>query len=97
MIVSVKETKSNPYYILFEEDEDGFIKKSKNGTFTRRQDCPKVWELNGAIYVINCESLISKGMKNFNKILKYEMEEVFSLDIDNNMDWKVAEIISKDL
>ena len=97
MIVSVKETKSNPYYILFEEDEDGFIKKSKKGTFTRRQDCPKVWELNGAIYVINCESLISKGMKNFNKILKYEMEEVFSLDIDNNMDWKVAEIISKDL
>ena len=96
MIVSVKETKSNPYYMLFEEEEDGFIKKSKNGTFTRRQDCPKVWELNGAIYVINCESLISKGMKNFNKILKYEMEEVFSLDIDTNMDWKIAEAILQD-
>nr|MBA3900563.1 acylneuraminate cytidylyltransferase family protein [Bacteroidota bacterium] len=51
MVVSVKETKSNPYYVLFEEDEQGFLRKSKTGNFTRRQDCPKVWEYNGAIYI----------------------------------------------
>ena len=41
MIVSVKETSSNPYYVLFEENENGFLRKSKEGSFTRRQDCPR--------------------------------------------------------
>lgn len=29
MVVSVKETKANPYYILFEEDSNGYLKKLK--------------------------------------------------------------------
>ncbi|HRZ75270.1 MAG TPA: acylneuraminate cytidylyltransferase family protein, partial [Flavobacterium sp.] len=47
MVVSVKETKANPYYNLFEEDSGGFLKKSKEATFNRRQDCPAVWQYNG--------------------------------------------------
>ena len=53
MVVSVKETKSNPYYILREENKDGWLVKSKDGNFTRRQDCPKVYEINGATYIIS--------------------------------------------
>jgi CMP-N,N'-diacetyllegionaminic acid synthase len=41
MVVSVKETDSNPYYVLFEENERGYLVKSKNGKYTRRQDCPQ--------------------------------------------------------
>ena len=58
MVVSVKETQSNPYYVLYEENSKGFIDKSKKGNFTRRQDCPKVYESNGAIYIINTKLLI---------------------------------------
>ncbi len=95
MVVSVKETRSNPYYVLFEEDEDGFLKKSKQSSFTRRQDCPKVWEYNGAIYVINVASLNEKPVGAFDKIIKYEMDEVSSLDLDTPFDWYVAETVFK--
>ncbi len=93
MIVSVKETKSNPYYVLFEENEDGFLRKSKDAKFITRQECPKVWEFNGAIYIINIASLRKGPFADFKKIIKYEMDEFSSHDIDTLFDWKVAESI----
>jgi CMP-N,N'-diacetyllegionaminic acid synthase len=94
MVVSVKETKSNPYYILFEEDDAGYLKKSKKGNFTRRQDCPKVWEFNGAIYIINVSALKQKPMAQFQKIKKYLMDEMSSIDIDHELDLKLAEVVA---
>ena len=92
MVVSVKETKSNPYFNLFEENVNGFLKKSKESDYTRRQDCPMVWEYNGAIYVINVESLKKLQISKFQKIKKYVMDEVSSIDIDNEIDFKFAEL-----
>ncbi|WP_291275363.1 acylneuraminate cytidylyltransferase family protein [Flavobacterium sp.] len=94
MVVGVKETKSNPYYILFEEDSNGYLKKSKEADFTRRQDCPKVWEYNGAIYIINVKALKEKTISQFTKVRKFEMDETASHDIDTLLDWKIAEIIA---
>lgn len=90
MVVSVKETKSNPYYLLKEENNQGFLENSKKGEFTRRQDCPKVWELNGAIYIINVKSLKSSKIGDFTKVKKYVMDEISSHDIDTMMDWDFA-------
>lgn len=96
MIVSVKETKSNPYYVLFEENHNGYLEKSKPSNFTRRQDCPKVWEYNGAIYIINITSFWKYPMHDFKLVKKYEMDEFSSHDIDSLLDWKVAEIFAKE-
>lgn len=93
MVVSVKETKSNPYYVLFEEDEEGYLQKSKAGDFTRRQDCPKVWEWNGAIYLIKRDSLKETHFLRMEKIKKHVMTEFSSMDIDNEYDWMMSEVI----
>ncbi|WP_452220331.1 acylneuraminate cytidylyltransferase family protein [Lacinutrix salivirga] len=93
MVVSVKESEANPYYNIFEENSTGFLEISKKGSFTRRQDTPKVWEYNGAIYVINIESLKTKKMSEFKHIKKYEMDALTSTDIDNPIDWKWCEFI----
>ena len=93
MVVSVKETKSNPYFNLFEENPAGFLIKSKKSDFTRRQDVLKVWELNGAIYLINVLSIKRKRIHDFTKVIKYEMDDMSSLDIDNKLDWLFAESV----
>ena len=95
MVVSVKETNSNPYYVLFEENKNGFLEKSKSGDFIRRQDCPKVWEYNGAVYVISVSSLEKNSIINFKKIKKIEMDELSSIDIDSELDFKLAELITE--
>lgn len=97
MLVSVKETSSNPYYVLFEEDEEGYLHKSKQGNFTRRQDCPKVWEYNGAIYIINVDALKQKPIHQFTRVKKYVMDDLSSHDIDTVFDWKIAEVIAETL
>ena len=58
-----------------------------------RQDAPSVWQQNGSIYVINPKSLMEKGMAHFARIRKYAMSELYSVDIDNPFDWKVAELV----
>ncbi|MBD5224022.1 MAG: acylneuraminate cytidylyltransferase family protein [Bacteroidales bacterium] len=94
MVVSVTETKSNPYYNCFEEDEAGYLKLSKgSGNYHRRQDCPKTWEYTGAIYIINTKALKEKPLSKLKKIRKYEMDNIHSVDIDTPFDWNIAEYI----
>lgn len=97
MVVSVNETKTNPYYNCFEENKDGFLKKTLDCTsFVRRQDAPVTYEYNGAIYVINAEQLKKMPMGKFSKRVKYVMDSIHSLDLDNMIDWKYAEFIIKE-
>ena len=93
MVVSVKIAHANPYFTLFEENNEGFLDRSKTGTFMQRQACPKVYEYNGAIYVMNVQSLKIESHSNFSKIRKYVMTEEDSLDIDTDLDWIIAEAI----
>ncbi len=94
MVTSVKNAPCNPYYDGFEDNEDGLLVISKGtGTIERRQDAPKVWQLNGSIYVINPKSLMEKGLAHFDRIRKYPMTDYYSIDIDNTFDWKVAEMV----
>jgi CMP-N,N'-diacetyllegionaminic acid synthase len=97
MIVSVKEADSNPYYVSLEENEEGYLKKLMEGKFTRRQDCPKVYEYNGSMYLIRVSSLKEKLISSFTKIKKYEMNSKYSLDIDNQLDFDFAEFLMNKL
>ncbi len=97
MVVSVKECAANPYYCVFEENSEDFLHVSKgDGTIYRRQDAPKVYEYNGAIYIINPESLRKQHMHQFKKRVKYVMDEMSSFDLDTMTDWKIAEMIKKE-
>ena len=93
LVVSVKESKANPYFTLFEENDDGFLIKSKEGNYTRRQDCPKTFCYNGSIYLIKIESLVKYGLHGIKKIKKFLMPLERSIDIDSIYDWKMAELI----
>jgi N-acylneuraminate cytidylyltransferase len=96
MVVTVKPAAANPYYDIFEEDSDGNLHISKgDGLYTRRQDAPKVWQYNGAVYVINVESLISMEMGRFPVRKASPMSPTHSIDIDSLDDWEMAEKILK--
>lgn len=90
MLVSVVESKANPYFNLMEESAEGFLEKSKVGNFKTRQDAPKVYELNGAIYFINTTSLTKQPISSFTKVLKYIMPSAASVDLDLPEDWEYA-------
>ena len=97
MVVSVKECAANPYYCVFEENHEGFLHICKGeGNIFRRQDAPKVYEYNGAIYVMNASVLKTTHMHKMQKRIKYVMDDLSSFDLDTMWDWKMAEMIKKE-
>ena len=97
MVVSVKECAANPYYCVFEEDNNGYLHVCKgDGNIFRRQDAPKVYEYNGAIYIMNAETLKTTHMHKMQKRVKYVMDDISSLDLDTMTDWNIAESIIKE-
>lgn len=96
MVVSVKESAANPYYCVFEENEEGYLHVCKgDGNIFRRQDAPKVYEYNGAIYIMNTAVLKTTHMHKMQKRVKYVMDDASSFDLDTMWDWKMAEMIKE--
>lgn len=94
MVVSVTEAASNPYYNCFETDGDGYLHVSKgDGLITRRQDAPKAWEYNGAVYVINPHSIREMPLGAFKRRVPFVMPRSRSIDLDTPTDWLVAEAL----
>ena len=99
MVVSVVEANANPYYNCFETDATtGYLYVSKgDGNITRRQDVPRVWEYNGAVYVINPQSLRAMTMGEFTRKVPCEMPRERSIDLDTPIDWAIAEVVMNEL
>lgn len=98
MAVTVRPAATNPYYNAFETDSQGYLHISKgDGTFTRRQDAPPVWEFNGAVYVINAQSLRTTPMGKFPKRVISPMSTRNSIDLDSPLDWLIAEYVAQNI
>ena len=98
MAVTVCRSPANPYYDCFETDSDGFLHISKgNGQFTRRQDAPQAWVYNGAVYVINPQSIRKMELGGMPRRVPVEMPAQRSVDLDTPLDWIIAETICRNL
>lgn len=91
MVVSV--TKSHAPAVLCNENEKGYIDLIYNKNAGGRQSLPTFYEFNGAIYVINVESLKNMGLGGFDKCVKYVMSKETSIDIDDIYDFMLVEAI----
>ena len=94
LMVSVKESKDSPYFNILEENPQGYLMKLKNSNYSRRQDAPKLFTINGSIYLYNVKSVLDKKINDFKYVKKYLMNDpVYSIDIDSIFDWYMCEMI----
>ena len=91
-LITVCDSRKNPYFNMIELKDNFFpkiIKKSKKNIL-RRQDAPKVFEMNASIYIWKREFL----MKNINLFTRktsiYKMPFNRSIDIDSVDDLKLV-------
>lgn len=88
--------KSHAPSILNVENEEGYMVSIFNKDGLGRQFVKEMYETNGAVYIINIKSLLDKGMKGFTRKIKYIMSKANSVDIDDIIDFKLAETILKE-
>ncbi|HOS45035.1 MAG TPA: acylneuraminate cytidylyltransferase family protein [Paludibacter sp.] len=92
-VFTVTEAYRNPYFNMVEVDERGKVQLIKQGSFTSRQSAPKVYDMNSSIYVWWKERF-KKSVKIFMDNSRiYIMPKQRSVDIDDDIDFKIAEMI----
>lgn len=96
-IVSVCKTDAHPL-LCKRIQEDGRLVDymSTDLDYLRRQDLPPAYQLNGAIYMNRCQSLLEEQTFLPKDALPYFMPPERSLDLDTPWDWHLAELILKD-
>lgn len=84
-----------PYQWILNKNKSNFVKFIKNNKLANRQAAKKYFKANGAIYIAKINNYMES--KNFftNKTYGYYMKPFKSIDIDNELDFKIAEIIKK--
>ncbi len=94
-VVGVCEIEYPPYWA--KKIENGllvpFIKTEKE--YFRRQDMPKSYRINGAIYVTKREVLEKENSVFGKKIVPLVMDEFHSIDVDTEMEFLTAEAALK--
>lgn len=98
-LFSVVTAHKNPYFNMVEINTEGKAVVCKPGKhFIRRQETPKVYDVNASIYIYDRNFLIDK--RNINVIsddsIVYVMGDVSRTDIDSELDFKFIEFLVKD-
>ncbi|TBL73011.1 cytidylyltransferase domain-containing protein [Paenibacillus thalictri] len=92
--VTVTEPEKSPYWMYSLGLDDQLVPVIKMSEFaTRRQDLPKVYVLNGAVYVARTDWLLRQKTFLTEETIGYCMPSERSVDIDNEFDFFIVEQI----
>lgn len=92
-VVSLCQSEHSPFFtgVLSEDLQiDGFISKE---LCSRRQDLPKYYRLNGAIYMVNVNYFLEYQDFYKEKCYAYVMDKSKSIDIDDEFDFRIADLL----
>lgn len=95
---SVYKTQESPYWMR-EINEEGYLKPfiEKDENYYQRQKLPDLFMPNGAIYIIETAIFLETLSFNTKKTIPYIMNYKKSIDIDDENDWKIAEMFLKEI
>lgn len=91
--VSVNEVNKNPYWMFKIDDGDYLQPVMDELVANRRQELPKVYAVNGAVYVANCGWLMTHKSFVTSETMAYIMPNERSIDIDTELDFVICEAL----
>ncbi|MDX4028616.1 acylneuraminate cytidylyltransferase family protein [Aliarcobacter skirrowii] len=96
-VVSVCEMEHNPLWSNTLPNDGNMRGFPRDEVLNKRsQDLEKYYRLNGAIYICKTEKLLeNKSFFLKDNIFAYIMDRQYSIDIDEEIDFKMAEVILK--
>ncbi|MEF8847731.1 MAG: acylneuraminate cytidylyltransferase family protein [Candidatus Thermoplasmatota archaeon] len=95
VLYSVVEARKNPYFNMVEVDDQGYAHLSKKleDTVVRRQDAPKVYDMNASIYIFDRDFILKNDGLHDGKEIIYVMDDISSFDIDREIDFEFIEFL----
>lgn len=91
-VVSVCEAHQRPHHMMVVNDHRFLSPLMPDSAhYSRRQDMPRVYVTNGAIYCTRVEWLVNRRSFVGESCIPYVMSRWCSVDIDDEYDWDMAE------
>lgn len=95
-VVTICEVEHNPYFVMMELHNDRLVPLIKSDkVITRRQDAPKVYRLNAAVYAFNRDVLMKAKKMIPDNTMAVIMSHEQSTHIDHEIDFEFAEYMMK--
>ena len=93
-LITGNPARKNPYFNMVELNNGKVdLVKKVNVQPTRRQDAPKVYDMNASIYIWRRNTLLNGNSLFSEKTCLYVMPEDRSVDIDTEFDWQFVEYL----
>ena len=94
-LFSVSNSRKNPYFNMVEvfRNKIKIVKIGNKKELFRRQDSPKVYDMNASIYIWDKKYLLNKSKLINEKTSLYLMPEERSIDIDTKFEFKLTKFI----
>lgn len=93
-LIGLSKAEKHPYWMM--EIRDGKVvpyNENKRKKYTRRQDLPEIYNINGAIYITDTKLFKETLNRWAGKTIPYLMPKKRSVDIDDMLDWRLAEVL----
>jgi N-acylneuraminate cytidylyltransferase len=95
LVLTVSPAHRNPWFnmVSLQADETVALVNNPNGTITRRQDAPVVFDVSTVVYVANPDFLLKGGSLFSGRVHASKVPVERAIDIDTLHDFEIAEFL----
>lgn len=97
LIITCTKAHNNPYFNMVKLDSNNEATLLNKSHITRRQDAPVAYNMTTIAYVCHPQLVLDYDHIFDSKVIGVEALEYESIDIDNLLDFKIAEFLYKEL
>lgn len=95
-IVGIKKVSERPEW-MYRKNPEGKLEKIMNQDLLGSYNAPEIFTLNGAMYVAKAKSFLGFPTYVFGGDIRgYVMDDISSIDIDTELDFKIAEMVLRE-
>ena len=97
IVIVVTESHRNPFFNIVKEGVDGYINLLGSGdeVISRRQDCPKTYDITTIAYALRPSFVLNKNSIFEGRVRQVIVPKERSIDIDTLLDFEIAEYMIK--
>ena len=97
VVIVVTESHRNPFFNIVKEGVDGYINLLGSGdeVISRRQDCPKTYDITTIAYALRPSFVLNKNSIFEGRVRQVIVPKERSIDIDTLLDFEIAEHMIK--
>ena len=97
IVIVVTESHRNPFFNIVKEGVDGYVDLFGSGdeVLSRRQDCPKAYDITTIAYAARPSFVLNKNSIFEGRVRQVIVPQERSIDIDTLLDFEIAEYMFK--